>query len=197
MRVKVRLYRPHDMDLIILKKTESYRLAIEMKQCLIAYATGSAYTPPEFDFDEAPDGYIGKNYQMHIELNPKKQEEKAAIDVLKEIRPGYRCAFIKTLFRSNCVYLPLLVFADNSALITSRADLFYKMTKDMNKSAVTETKETKDSETPKKEQEIKGKEKAGNINIEETDSNESEKNETEPVDTSEFDSLFNSLSSLG
>ncbi len=195
MRVKVRLYRPHDMDLIILKQSDTYRLVHEMKCCLIAYANGKVYRPPEFDFNEAYSGYIGRMYQTHIELNPKKEEEKAAIDVLKEIRPGYRCAFIKTLFRSNCVYLPLLVFAEDSKLITSRADSFYKITKSMNqigtnKSEKTiETKEEQENETiidPVTIPEIKGKEKTSEDIESKEESN-----------TDEFDSLFNSLSSLG
>ena len=124
MRVKIRLYRPHDMDLIALKRSESYKLGTEIKRCLIAYAAGEEYIPPEFSFSDNKDGYVGKYYQMHIELNPKKLEEKNAIDILSQIKPGYRCVFLKTLFRSSCPYLPLLVFAEDNGIATSKLEAY-------------------------------------------------------------------------
>lgn len=183
MRVKVRLYRPHDMDLITLKRDETYHLGIEMKQCLVAYANGYKYIAPRIDTDELPGGYVSKSYQMHIELNPKKPEEKVAIDILKNIRSGYRCAFIKTLFRSSSIYLPLFVFSENSDIITSKDESFYRFVQDVNKKTGSNEIESKDIIELRKENEDKESEKG-------------ESTETNNTNTDEFDALFDNLNSL-
>lgn len=183
MRVKVRLYRPHDMDLITLKRDETYHLGIEMKQCLVAYANGYKYIAPKIDTDELPGGYVSKSYQMHIELNPKKPEEEVAINVLKNIRPGYRCAFVKTLFRSSSIYLPLFVFSEDSDIITSRNESFYRFTQDMNKNIESDEIESKDTIELRKENEDK-------------ESKKGKSTETNNVDADEFDALFDNLNSL-
>ena len=199
MRVKIRLYRPHDMDLIALKQSDTYKLGIEMKKCLISYAKGDVYTPPMFDSDENVSGYIGKMYQMHLELNPKKPDEKEAIEMLQNIRPGYRCAFIKTLFRNNCLYTPLLVFSNNESISVSRNDAFYQMTKSMKQQlntktvhdtdCSTETSATLDTKNEEREEEPKNEvhENIEPESIPETNTNESD----------DFDAMFDSFSSLG
>ena len=198
MRVKIRLYRPHDMDLIALKRTESYRLGTEMKRCLIAYATGAIYTPPNIDSHEVPEGYVGKTYQMHIELNPKKEEERAAISVLEGIHPGYRCAFIKALFRSNCVYLPLLIFSDNK-IVTSKLDAFYKMTKNMNESQpeVNVREIGQEKEERKEELENKKEVESEPLISEPTIQTSNDELSEDTNSEDDFDTLFGSFSSLG
>jgi len=168
-----------------------------MKRCLIAYANGHVYTPPEFDFNESPKGYVGKSYQMHIELNSNKPEEAEAIKMLQEIRAGYRCAFVKTLFRSNCIYLPLLVFSDTNGLVTSKAESFYNFMKQTASSVAA----LKDETIDRKEEVSKATEPA----IEQQPMDPEPIVVEQPVNTAaspdsgtdDFDSLFESLSALG
>ena len=198
MRVKIRLYRPHDMDLIALKRSESYKLGTEMKRCLIAYANGSVYTPPEFDFKQEPGGYVGKSYQMHIELNSKKPEEAEAIKMLQEIRAGYRCAFVKTLFRSNCIFLPLLVFSDSNGLVTSKAESFYNfMRQATSNHAAISTVETNNKREEEESKDLEPTIESEKVQSEPVVMNQPA-NDTNQTDggTEEFDSLFASLSTL-
>lgn len=122
MKVTIRLHRQHDMDLFSIYRTKSYHIGREMKRCLIAYAKMEPYTPPEFNMDDIVEGYIPTSRIIHIELNPKKVDEAAAIELLNHIRRGYRCSFIKALFRSSLSYLPLLAYSDDSGFVTKRAN---------------------------------------------------------------------------
>ena len=122
MKVTIRLHRQHDMDLFSIYRTKSYHIGREMKRCLIAYAKMEPYTPPEFNMDDVVVGYIPTSRIIHIELNPNKIDEAAAIELLNHIRRGYRCSFIKALFRSSLAYLPLLAYSDDSGFVTKRAN---------------------------------------------------------------------------
>lgn len=120
MRVKMRIHRQHDLDLCSLYTIKSYHLGREFKRCLIAYAIMEPYIAPEFDTKDMEPEYIPLRQVININLNPNKPEEAAAIDVLEHIRPGFRCSFIKALFRTNMPYLPLLAYQDDFGFITSK-----------------------------------------------------------------------------
>ncbi len=122
MKLKVRLYRQHDLDLIALKKTEGYQLGREMKRCLISYAKGELYVPPDIKFEEQENLYVEKCCQMNIKLSPQHPEEFSVIMLLNSIRPGYRCSFIKALFRNCATCLPLMAYADGNGYVTTRGD---------------------------------------------------------------------------
>jgi hypothetical protein len=173
------------MDLITLKRSGSYRLGHEMKKCLISYAMGNAYVPPEFDTKEMQNGYVGKFYQFNIELNEKKPEEAAAIRVLKDVHPGYRCAFVKSLFRSNMTYLPLMIFMSGTGISTSKTDVFYK------NAVLVKSKETNRKEVSEENLDEKIE---NNLTVVQENTSDTKPSEDEFED--EFDSLFNSLSSL-
>lgn len=122
MKATIRIHRQHDMDLVLLYRIKAYHLGREMKRCLVAYANMKPYMPPEFDMNDATKGYVPTSCVIHINLNPNKPEEAAAIELLKQTRENYRCSFIKALFRSSVPYLPLLAFADDSGFITKKAN---------------------------------------------------------------------------
>lgn len=129
MKESVRLYRPHDIDLMVMYLSDEYKLGAELKKCLVAYANGRLYVPPAFELSEA-DGacfmdkknpkYIRTRYTLPIALNPYNEEEAAAIEILKQVRSGYRCSFIKMLFRNNSKNLPLLSCIKDNGIVTSK-----------------------------------------------------------------------------
>ena len=140
MRYKIRLYSPHDMDLIALSSSDSYNLGDELKKCIISYAKGEAYTPSEFDANEELKVDLSKQHQLNMTLAEKNPEEAAAIGILENIRPGYQCAFIKALFRNNSVSLPLSAY-DKNGSFTVHQDV----TKTTAKPVVKKTSESKPS----------------------------------------------------
>jgi len=160
-RITIRLYRPHDMDLIVLQRSNNYKLSTEIKKCLTAFARGEVYQAPSLAEEDMPTGYTAKSYQLHLDLNSKNEDEKKVINILAEIKSGFRCAFIKALFRNNCVNLPLLAYGIDNELVTSRQDMLAKTVSQIstsiyenlvandNKDLATETKEKNvDEELP-------------------------------------------------
>ena len=120
MKVTIRVHRQHDMDLMSIHRNKAYHLAREMKRALVAYANNEDYTAPEVNFENEIDGYVPTSVVLHISLDEKKEADQKAIALLDHIRKGYRCSFIKALFRSSCLYLPLLAYADNSGFKMKR-----------------------------------------------------------------------------
>ncbi len=199
MKIKIRLYRAHDMDLITMKRSESYKLGAEIKKCLLGYARGEAYIPPPFDFDEHEDGYVGRIAQMHIVLSEKKPEEKAAIDLLDGIRPGYRCSFLKNLFRSSCPYLPLMAFADGNGYQTSKEAAWVNAMKGNKQQTQPEEPTKTEDKKPGKLKKPVTKPEKQTIRKEESVPKETVKPEpvieTAPQD--DFDSLFAGFNKMG
>ena len=128
MRVTVRIHRQHDMDLMSIYRNKAYHIAKEFKKTLVAYANGKIYVPPEIDFDNEIEGYVPTSAMIHINLSETNEADAAAIELLKHIKNGYRCSFIKAVFRSSCVYLPLLAYSDDSGFVMAKERIVVKDT---------------------------------------------------------------------
>lgn len=115
MIVTVRVYRQHDMDLMTLAFDKSFHLGREMKRALVAVANKESYNGTTSDYLGADtSGYVPKSIREQISLNPADPREKRAIDLLSEIKHGYRCSFIKALFRQSVLFTPLVGYTVSS-----------------------------------------------------------------------------------
>lgn len=97
LKVMLRIYRQHDMDLVGLHLHSSFMLGRAIKQALMAYVRGEVFkidTPTE---EELPNE-IRRVYQIQIFLDDVK--DKDVIDWLKTTNPGQRNSLIKNIFRS-------------------------------------------------------------------------------------------------
>lgn len=97
MKINVRLYRMHDYDLISLKYTKSICFSAMIKSILKSYAEGDMYNveipiPTKKNVKDLP--YIT---QTQFKLDEVK--DKVVIDMLNNIKDGYRNNFIKNLVR--------------------------------------------------------------------------------------------------
>lgn len=111
----VRLYRQHDLDLMTLYYNERIQLGRLMKKVLLNYVSETE-KPMLLDFEEpeSTNGYIPKCVRIHINLSESNEADRRVIALLKEIKPGYKCAFIKALFRNTCTYLPMIAYTEGS-----------------------------------------------------------------------------------
>lgn len=116
----VRLYRQHDMDLITLFFDENVRLCKLMKRTLVNYVNGDDVEMLSFDEPSKTEGYVPKCIRMHIRLNEANEREKAVIDFLASMKPGFRCSFIKALFRNSCAYIPMVGYTTGSEFLTRK-----------------------------------------------------------------------------
>ena len=115
MIVTVRVYRQHDMDLMTLAFDKSFHLGREMKRALVAVANKESYNGTTSDYlGTDTSGYVPKSIREQISLNPADPREKKAIDLLSEIKHGYRCSFIKALFRQSVLFTPLVGYTISS-----------------------------------------------------------------------------------
>lgn len=119
MNKTFRLHRQHDLDLIALYRSKGFNFARELKKALIAYANGYEYVAPSFE-DDFSKGYVATSVTFHISLSESNPEQKKALDLLEDVRYGYRNSFVKAVFRSYLSPLPLSAFSKENGLITRR-----------------------------------------------------------------------------
>ena len=98
----IRLYKPHDLDLIQLLTQYQFDLTKAVYCCLTAFANGEHFLieiPPK---REEPLRSDRKIFARALILS--KQKDEKAIRILEEITPGYRNNFLKNLLRIYLMY---------------------------------------------------------------------------------------------
>ena len=109
MQVEIRLYKRHDLDLIMLHRHGVPLLSI-FKNALCAYADGKMY---KAHYEPCTEPIKPSAVQM-IRIKPSIKEEKEK-EVIKNVRAGYRCQFCKALIRSASQEEPLNLYFSNFA----------------------------------------------------------------------------------
>lgn len=102
MKVEVKLYSYHDMDLVGLYKTGKVSFPETTRQVLNSYARGEVYKVKLLHTNEKrlakyPKTSFRKYYHYHVMLDGK--DDADAISLLHKITPGYRNNFIKVVLR--------------------------------------------------------------------------------------------------
>lgn len=145
----LRIYRQHDLDLYFLGLCKSFGLGKEIKKALIAEANHLEYTPPKIP--EIPDTKIVKTKMLLIlNFDPDKQEEAMALELLKKVKYGYGCSFMKALFREKLREVPLSAYYLDSGLKLSDAEIVRDIQKKQI-AAIVSNEPIKPKETAKKE----------------------------------------------
>lgn len=100
MKLTIRVYKRHDLDLLYLCKQEAdYDFRAELKSALKAYIANKPKV------NKIPMGYckpvssLPSVVQMHIMLDPK--EDKEVVSWIKTITKGRRNNLIKNIFRNT------------------------------------------------------------------------------------------------
>lgn len=99
MKVSIRLYRRHDMDLIAIHKNPNANFHKMVMTALSCYANHTPYlvSAPEPDKDKKDYKVI---YQLFLNFDEKKDAK--VIKLLQGVKPKYRTAFIKSVIR-GCI----------------------------------------------------------------------------------------------
>lgn len=181
----IRLYRQHDMDLVTLYYNKSIHLCRLMKKVLVDYVNGDIIEGLEFEEPSTTEGYVPKCIRLHIHLNENNPREKAVCDLLQSMKQGYRCSFVKALFRNACTYLPMVGYTAGSAFLMQKIKSMPK---------VAEPVDIKPAEKPSTaEPEFKdNKESVPEPVVEEVKESEPVKESTESLDD-----LFKSFDKIG
>lgn len=102
MKIEVKLYSYHDMDLVSLYKTGQVSFPETTRQILNSYANKEAYKVRLLEtnikrLSRYPSDSYRKYYHYHVVLDDK--DDRDAVRLLKHITPGYRNNFIKAILR--------------------------------------------------------------------------------------------------
>lgn len=102
MKIEVKLYSYHDMDLVSLYKTGQVSFPETTRQILNSYANKEAYKVRLLEtntkrLSRYPSDSYRKYYHYHVVLD--KNDDRDAVRLLKRITPGYRNNFIKAILR--------------------------------------------------------------------------------------------------
>ena len=97
IRYTVRLYRLHDLDLITFAESHEFNVISAIYSSLSAFAKGETFVidiPPRRLKRIPP---LNRVYIKALTLDSEK--DRAAVEVLSQIAPGYRNSFMKNLLR--------------------------------------------------------------------------------------------------
>ena len=111
MKVMLRLYRQHDMDLVGLHLNPNYKLGKTIKEALKSYIKGNIYDM-QMPEEEILPNEIRRVYQIQIFLHDEKDKE--TIEWLKETTKGQRNSLIKNITRQYLKTLYLNGYRENS-----------------------------------------------------------------------------------
>lgn len=116
-KVLLRIYSRHDLDLVALRNIKEFDINRAIKYVLHEYIKG---TPVKMQIPIVPDFTEAKfksSYTIFLNLN--EEEDSDIISFLDTIKPYYRNAAIKTIFRASLLSLPLSVFNKTNSVFTN------------------------------------------------------------------------------
>lgn len=129
MRIEIKLYSYHDMDLVGLYKTGQVVFPETTRQVLNAYARKEVFRVRLQHVNykrmaKYPDDSYRKYYHYYVTLNEKT--DKDAIALLNKITPGCRNSFIKVILRQYLCGVLLSAYSidENSRLFREMASRF-------------------------------------------------------------------------
>lgn len=160
MRIEVKLYSYHDMDLVSLYKSGRIAFPETTRQVLNSYANKEVYKVRLLDANKKrekryPSDTYRKYYHYHVELDEKNDAD--AIKLIENITPGCRNNFIKVLLRQYiCCEIPAgYSVSGDTRLFKSVTALFHS---GLDEKEIRQTKRTSDDEKGKKKKRVKNTE---------------------------------------
>lgn len=115
LKIIMRLYRQHDLDLIYLYKLHGFSLQAAIKTAINAYVSNSNAIIDIPVYPNPPNKiHLPKQIQFHVYLSEKN--DYGAIQWISRITKGYRNSVLKNLVR-NYINSPVLTPFNNSTLL--------------------------------------------------------------------------------
>lgn len=118
MKVTVRLYRQHDMDLLSLYMNDAFDFTREMKLSVFAMVRNEPYeiNVPSYS---ASRQYLRRMYHLHIIIPESAQD---VIKKLAEVRKGQTCSFFKAAMRACLSSFPYGAYFGGDGFTLSKAE---------------------------------------------------------------------------
>lgn len=186
MVISIRIYRQHDMDLVTLACDKDFGLGREMKRVLLSAANETPLAPKEIPDISFTEGYVPRLIRVQFSLSPKKPEEAKAFQLLSKVKRGYRCSFLKALFRNQYMTLPLSEYLITSGFVLKKEQR-----------SMIQDNETNNSVPEKKKEELNQTEQIPVDVPKPTFQKPVNVPATEPNKAEDLDAMFEKLNALG
>lgn len=119
MKVSVRLYRQHDMDLIRVYLGCRGKFTVYLRESLRAFCRRYNYSIPAQDVATDYSGYLPTIINMHVTLDDNQDAD--IIRLFDNIKNKQRNAFIKAVARRSLATIPLSIYFKGDGIVMSRA----------------------------------------------------------------------------
>jgi len=138
LKLSIRLYYKHDLDLIVLYYNKNFKFKKQLKQTLLNFAEGIKEIIPLPEYQSLDNTDIPcRDVQLHIVI-----EEQYVIEKLNKINKFQRNSFIKNLFRNRLSDLCFMAYLED-----------YKVEERVEEKEKEEKWEEKEKNIPKQEKE--------------------------------------------
>lgn len=113
MKVTLRLYRRHDMDLLLLHKTKGFSMQKAVKLALYMHIglVDECHIPYPSVCEPLNKFYSAS--LLHLTLNEQKEADVAVMKFINDIPKGYRNSFCKNLVRYYLEKPKQFMYSDN------------------------------------------------------------------------------------
>lgn len=99
MKFTMRLYRRHDLDLLLLHKTKGFSMQKAVKSALLMHLGLIDDHPIQYPSCTEDVKKFYSSSQFHLSLSEKNAKDKEIINFLNEIPRGFRNSYCKNLTR--------------------------------------------------------------------------------------------------
>ena len=113
MKFTMRLYRRHDLDLLLLHKTKGFSIQKAVKSALLMHLGLLDDFPIQFPSCSEDVKKFYPSSQFHLSLSESNPKDKAIIAFLNDIPRGFRNSYCKNLTRYYLERPKRFKFSDN------------------------------------------------------------------------------------
>lgn len=117
MKFTMRIYKRHDMDLLLLHKTKGFSMQKAVKAALRMHLGLSEVTPIPFPACSEDVSKFYSSSQFHLSLSEEKEDDLAIIKFLNEIPRGLRNSFCKNLTRYYLTQPKQFMYSNNKIFL--------------------------------------------------------------------------------
>ena len=109
----MRLYKRHDLDLLLLHKTKGFSMQKAVKAALRMHLGIDEVKPIKFPECSEDVNSFYSSSQFHLSLSDEKEEDQVIIKFLSDIPRGFRNSFCKNLTRYYLEKPTQFMYSDN------------------------------------------------------------------------------------
>lgn len=119
MRITIRIYKRHDVDLLAIKHALGRKMPALVKNAIYSYLSGNdnKISYPKIAWSSLDD--MPTYYLIQLSLNPSNPDEQLICDFIKSIPPGFRNSILKHITRYYIAPVKCIKFSRKNKIYLS------------------------------------------------------------------------------